>query len=252
MISKLKLGKTFYGCCKYVMEKKGAEILYANDIRSSSALEAASDFEAIACLRPNRSTKVVHISVSFASADHVKITNEKMINIGKRLLEEIDLKENQALFVKHNDTNHLHFHIVSNLIKYDGTISSDKFLKNRAAKASDNLEVEFELTVARLQKRENKISYRTTNESINKDLVRQLIERAKENKVKSLKELKEFLKENEVEMFLHKQKTGRINGVSFKKGNHAFKGSALGKKYSYAQLRKEFDNEISHDKEYEK
>lgn len=52
-----------------------------------------------------------------------------------------------------------------------------------------------------------------------------------------------------IEMVANIQSTGRVSGISFKMGDQVMKGSALGKKYSWANLCKEVEYEPSRDHE---
>ena len=93
----------------------------------------------------------VHTSISFAYEDNV--SNELMREIAREYVNRIGLKGHQYLVVKHNDSKHQHLHIVANRVGYDGSITSHKWCKNRTARLCDQLEQEYQSTVARRHRR---------------------------------------------------------------------------------------------------
>ncbi|MCA6381201.1 MAG: relaxase/mobilization nuclease domain-containing protein [Cytophagales bacterium] len=239
MISKVIIGSTFKGCCRYVMLKPGAEVLFASGVRADKVLNTITDFDAIRSLRPGLKKAVIHTSISFAYEDKSKLTDEIMIQVAQAFLKKIGLHENQAVCVKHTDAkhhDHEHFHINSSRVGYDGRVVSDKFIKNRAAKACDELEAEFKLTVARGHGLGSGKVYRSQNQNKVKDEIRTAINSGLSDGVTDFDELTRYLTNKGIEMKVQYQSTGRVNGISFRKDDIAFKGSSIDKSLSYRKL----------------
>lgn len=247
MISKVIIGSTFKGCCRYVMLKPGAEVLFASGVRADKVLNTISDFDAIRSFRPGLKKAVIHTSISFAYEDKSKLTDEIMIQVAQAFLKKIGLHENQAVCVKHTDAKHHaheHFHIISSRVGYDGTVVSDKFIKNRAARACDELEAEFKLTVARGHGLSSGKLYRSQKQNKVKDEIRTAINSGLSDGVRDFDELTRYLTKKGIEMKVQYQSTGRVNGISFHKDDIAFKGSSIDRNFSYRKLAIQVTNRL--------
>ncbi len=240
MISKVIIGRTF-GCCSYVMKKEGAEILFSNGIRHDSISNAVKDFEAIRNLRPTLKNVVIHSSVSFAYEDKQHVTNDLMIEIGMKFQKRLGLSEFQTICVRHHDAKHEHFHLIINRVGYNREVASDHFIKNRAARTCDELEVEYGLTVARGHGISTSIKHRDKHKDKIKELIKSEIHSGLRSGITTLEMLTNFLAKQGIEMRVQYQSTGRVNGLSFKKENIALKGSEIDKAFSYKRLSKQLN-----------
>ncbi|MBL7840153.1 MAG: relaxase/mobilization nuclease domain-containing protein [Cyclobacteriaceae bacterium] len=243
MIGKVYLRKDFYGAVNYVLSKPQAVLLEASGVRSESVSAASQDFELIRSLRPRVRMAVWHASISFANADVV--SDELIKNVTDDYLKEMGLSDSQYMIVRHFDTLHHHFHIIANRIKDSGELVSDQWCKNRTARCCDRLEEKYRLTIARLQLRKSNAKDKRARLSDKKAFVKQTIDsEVNTKKVSTLDDLKISLQRNQIEMQLHIQKTGRVNGVSFRYKDSAFKGSALGKEYKVKELTDRIDKNL--------
>ncbi len=236
MISKVIIGKTFAGCCKYVVNKKGAEILCANGVRQDTLPHTISDFQAVRNLRPTLKNAVMHSSISFSYEDSPNISNEKMNEIAKEFQKRLGMANHQSICVRHHDAKHDHFHLIINRIGYEGEVASDRFIKNRAARACDDLEMEYNLTVARGHGHSTSIKHRSPQKEQVKNQIKSAVQNGLASGIKNFDALNSYLCKQGIEMRVQYQTTGRVNGVSFKMDNMAFKGSAIDKTFSYKGL----------------
>lgn len=243
MIGKVYLRKDFYGAVNYVLNKSQAVLLEASGIRSENALVASQDFELIRSLRPRVKMAVWHTSISFARVDVV--SDELIKNVANDYLTEMGLNESQYLIVRHFDTPHHHFHIISNRVKDSGDLVSDQWCKNRTARCCDLLEEKYRLTIARLQSRKSNSQDKRARLSEKKAFIKQSINKAiSDSKVITMNNLRESLHALQIEMQLQIQKTGRTNGISFRYKSFACKGSALGKEYKIKQLTERMESNL--------
>jgi hypothetical protein len=161
------------------------------------------------------------------------------------------LENHQSIVYRHTDTKHVHFHIITNRVSLDGQVAKDSFIKNRAAKVCDELEVEFNLTIARGHRIENHKDSTIKPLQV-KNEIKEKIKKALNSNVKSIEELKYLLKKQDISMAVQYQSTGRINGISFSKNNLSFKGSSIDKSYSYKNILKEINLSKNKSNEYER
>jgi len=245
MIGQTIMGKGFGGAIRYIMGKENAELLLKSGVCGEDPNYIVKQFIAIADEKRNVSKPVWHTSISFAYDDEV--ANETMIDIAKDYLNELgfDLNQNQFIVVKHNDTDHDHFHILANRVGYDGKVVNDYYCKNRTARACDKLELKYNLTIAREQEKKTYNDKIPVKEKYKKEISESLHDALFQKKVGSFSELTDVLSKNNIEMLLHKQSTGRVYGISFQIEKWKFKGSSINKKFSLKKIEATLENNRS-------
>lgn len=240
MIGKVSIGKSFGGCVRYVMEKDSAQVLDQSGVRGQNAVVATRDFNAIRRENPDVKNAVMHTSISFAHQD--KVSDAIMVNIGRDYLEKMGLQDQQYLMVRHRDTKHEHMHIVINRVGYNGEVASDRWCKNRTARACDQLEVKYGLTVARQQNKSKDVALdKIPIKKRLKSDIKSEIEKGLNKGINNMDQLKSELSKSKISLKIQTQSTGRINGVSFEKDGLAFKGSSISKEFSYGRLNKQLE-----------
>ena len=130
----------------------------------------------------------------------------------------------------------------SNRVGFDGKTVSDRWCKNRTAKVCDQLELDYGLTIAREQGR-GKVAAADKVPTLKqvKQEIKVAILECLMNRVNNLDHLKERLFKKGIETRFQVQKTGRVNGITFRKGQVALKGSAIDKNFSYGRLKKQLE-----------
>jgi transcriptional regulator NrdR family protein len=246
MICKIIQGAGFSGACNYLLTKDGAEVIGSKDIRDYDPKLAAQDFITIASQNKRVKKKETHIVVSFHKYD-TNITNEKMKAMAEKIIEGMGFENAQYLIVRHNDTEHPHFHILMNRIDMEGKTVDDKYSKIKLAKIRKELEKEHpELTPA------NGIDLDNTNLEKLKgdDKVRYYIYNAINKEIKNSRNIYELidkLKKNcNIETTL-KFKRGSIDvieGIKFCYKNKTFSGSKINKQCSYLNLIKAMSHQL--------
>jgi hypothetical protein len=240
MIGQTFIGKSFGGCVRYVLEKEGAKVLDQSGVCSDNAIDATKDFNMIREGNLNVKNAVWHSSISFAHQDNVD--DVKMGEIAHDFIKSLGLDDSQYLVVRHTDTAHAHMHIIANRVRYDGTVVDDSFCKNRSARACDELERTYKLTIARNQSQGKEIVQDTIPiKKRMKEEVRKIVRKSLDGEVSEWNGLKRNLATAGIELRIQKQSTGRINGVSFKIEGLSLKGSAVDKSFSYARLNKQLE-----------
>lgn len=174
---------------------------------------------------------VWHQSFSFAPGE--RPDNEKIIEISTAFAEEFGFEQNQMVVFKHEDTEHLHFHIIANRINHNGKNTADHF--NNYAKTGKFCR-KMEREIGLIPTPEMKINQERPHGLQVKDKVHLKLKITLDSllpQVSSVQQLKEKLLEEGYKTYL-----GR--GISFfhKPSRVKMKGSDLGKKYSLAALEK--------------
>lgn len=101
-------------------------------------------------LNERATTKTIHISLNFAPSE--KLSDETLKNIADNYMEKIGFGDQPFLVYRHDDAGHPHIHIVSTLIREDGTrINTHRIGQNQSENARKEIEQSFGLVKAEKQ-----------------------------------------------------------------------------------------------------
>lgn len=238
MISKTLTAHSFYATCRYVLQKPGAEVLVADGVRAHDARLMATDMEQQRRARPGKEVACFHAVLSFHPTE--RPSDELLTTVAGEYLERLGVVNTQAAVVKHTDRDHLHLHVLANMVNNDGKAISSSWIGLKGKKVAQALTRAYNLVPA--EKKDLALTHLEAlsgREAARYDVYRAINERLL--KVKSLDGLVSELAKAGIEtVFKYKGKTDQRQGISFKLGDHAFKGSEVDRAFSLARLEKTF------------
>jgi len=237
MISKVVIGKTFYGACRYIcMDQKRAVVLEAEGVRDYDYKLMAKDFELRQSMRPSLTKAVFHGIISFYPGE--KIEDKMMAEIAREYLAEMKITDTQFAIVKHIDKNHSHLHILANLVNNNGETIKDNWIGLKGKKVAQKLTKKYGLKEA-TSKDLSVVNINALNEKeANRYIIYQAILEILPP-CRNLNDLKEKLVKKKIEtLYKYKGQTNELQGISFKIGNYKYKGSEIDRKFSINNLRK--------------
>lgn len=234
MIGKIVKGRSFKGCVSYVLGDEKAKILASEGVLEADTKSIINSFYMQSLLNPKLSKCVGHIPLSFSPDDKERMTDQFMERLAKEYMQEMGIKNTQYLIVRHNNTSHSHLHIVFNRVDNDGKTISDKNDRYRNEKVCKKLKDKYNLTYGKSKDNVNvqklKGAEQTKYEIYHaiKDVL---------PKAKSWKQFEDVLKQRGISVeYKFKGQSDEVQGISFKKGEHCFKGSDVDRKFSYGKL----------------
>lgn len=236
MISKALKAHSFYHTSRYILNKEGAEVLVVEGVRGHDFKLMAEDFETQQLMRPGKEKAGAHFILSFHPSE--KPSDELMKTLAKEYLARLGVNNTQFAIVKHTDKDHLHMHIVANMVNNEGKAISDSWIGLRGKKVAQQLTQEFKLVPA-LEKNLKLTHVEALNEA--EAVKYQIYEAIAQNLPlsRSFEDLQNRLLKQGIETkYKYKGKTEEIQGISFKKGDLCFKGSEIDRKFSYSGLQK--------------
>jgi hypothetical protein len=87
-------------------------------------------------LNDRATIKTLHVSLNFIPSE--KINNSKLVNIASDYMTKIGFGEQPFLVYKHEDAGHPHIHIVSTMIRKDGSrINTHNIGRNQSEKSKE-------------------------------------------------------------------------------------------------------------------
>lgn len=248
-----KPGRSFKNRVDYILKDDHDFICsnMASDYNNVSDL--TDEFKTVSSFRQDIKKPVFHAFLSLPKNEH--LTDEQWQEIAKDYLKEmnIDIEKHQYICVRHNDTDKEHIHIVANRVGLDGSVWLGQHSAFNTIAACERLEVKHGLTITQsLKGQKSDVSAPTKNEieqalRTGEKPARIVLQNALQAAMVGKPDLQTFIDRVQavgIEPRFNVASTGNVAGVSFSVGDVAFKGSQLGKKYSWNTIK----NKVIYDK----
>ena len=242
MIQSIHKGKGFRGVLNYVMNPDKEPELVAGNMYGTDARALASEFKQWRELRPGLGKAVFHSSLSLphGPGGREELSAAQWRDVADRYLEHLGYGRSPFVVVRHRDTEHDHVHIVAARIDAEGRAVPDSNDYRRGEQILRQLEREYGLEPVR-SSREAERSAMTVREMRHLERsggvstrlrLQDLLGRA----AAGGPTMSQFLARLEgagVEVVPRVAKTGHVSGISYRLDGVAFRGSALGRAYSW-------------------
>ncbi len=248
MIGKTTIGRSFKGCCAYNMDKveqgKG-EIVFSQGVRDYDQRAMVADFVRQSQLNSELSRSVWHTAISFDPQDEARLkANPQLVqSVAMDYLAGMGLKQSQCVVIRHQDTEHSHFHIIANRVGDDGQTVSDSHNYSRSQKLLREIEQRHQLTPMQEQGKRAKIDHLPERDRERLEMRDQV--RASLSRSATGQELRADLGQRGITMIVNKDQAGQPRGVSFERSGQgeekgvAFKGSKLHQKLSMGGIQQQ-------------
>lgn len=250
MVPKISRGQGFRGALNYILDEgrkatgeKRPELL-AGNLDGRDARTLAAEFAAVRQLRPDVARPVWHCSLSLPEGE--RLTPDQWRVVVSDYLQEMGFSDKTPFVaVRHQDTAHDHVHIVTSRVDLSSQVWGGQWDAPRAIAACKTLERRHGLTVTpglseahaehkAPTSKETRRAERTGTEAPRVRL-QGMIDAALHDRP-DLETFAARLTAQGVEVRANVARTGRMNGFSFALDGVAFKGSDLGKAYSWQGL----------------
>jgi hypothetical protein len=241
-----KTGKSFKNRVVYILKDDHSFICsnMASDYNNVSDL--TDEFKTVSSFRQDIKKPVFHAFLSLPKNEH--LTDEQWQEIAKDYLKEmnIDIDKHQYICVRHNDTDKEHIHIVANRVGLDGSVWLGQHSAFNTIAACERLEVKHGLTITDgLKGQKSEVSAPTKNEiemalRTGEKPARLVLQASLQAAMTGKPDLETFVERLQavgIEPRFNVASTGNVAGCSFSVGDVAFKGSQLGKKYSWNTIK---------------
>lgn len=238
MIGKIKKGKSFGGCVRYIMDKDNAEIIASDGVLLGNTREITDSFNYQRLLNPKIKQPVGHIALSFKPEDKLKLTNEFMAKIALEYMNLMGIKNTQFILVRHNNTDNPHCHLAYNRIGYDGNVISSQGDYKRNEIATKKLKDKYGLTYAE-DKSKTKVEKLRPVEQVKyeiHDAVKNALRHSKTWKQFNINLAGQGVKLEFVKRSRNIKSINDIQGIRFSKDGLTFKASQISRDFSFAKL----------------
>lgn len=253
-----KTGRSFKNRIKYILKDDHDFICSNISADKNNVSDLTDEFKTVSSFRLDIKKPVFHAFLSLPKNE--KLTDEQWQEIAKDYLKEmnIDIDKHQYICVRHKDTDQDHIHIVANRIGLDGSVWLGQHSAFNTIAACERLEIKHGLTITQsLKGQKSEVSAPTKNE-IEQALrkgekpARLVLQNALQAALVGKPDLSTFVERLQavgIEPRFNVASTGNVAGVSFSVNDIAFKGSSLGKKYSWNTIKSKVKYDKNRDDE---
>lgn len=249
-----KTGKSFKNRVDYILKDDHDFICSNMSSDYNNVSDLTDEFKTVSSFRQDIKKPVFHAFLSLPKNEH--LTDQQWEEIAKDYLKEmnIDIDKHQYICVRHKDTDQDHIHIVANRIGLDGSVWLGQHSAFNTIAACERLEIKHGLTITQgLKGQKSEVSAPTKNEieqalRTGEKPARIVLQNALQAAMTGKPDLETFVERLQAvgiePRFNVASSTGNVAGVSFSVNDIAFKGSQLGKKYSWNTIK----NKVIYDK----
>lgn len=258
-MQRIRRGASFAGVCAYALEDGRGQIIGGN-MSAVDMPDLVREFRQICALRHDIGKPVWHNSLRLPRGE--RISEQKWVEIADAYMQRMGFSEvHQRVYVLHDDPDGQHIHIIANRITSDGSVYLGRNENLISTKCIGELEKFFGLQITKGPQYENgkvvmpemrkpkkneiEKSLRTGEQPVRMQL-QDIVRNAMDGRP-TLAQFIERLEAQGVTVRANVASTGRMNGFSFEYQGVAFKGSDLGKSYTWMRLKGVLDYEQDRD-----
>ena len=244
MIAKIKTRADFGGIVNYANDqknkKKSATLLAHEGVCAINNKAIADSFQIQASMRPKVKSPVKHVSLAFSSQDISRFPDDEegdalMVEIAKKWMEQMGIRNTQYIIARHHDTKHPHCHLVFNRIDNDGNLISDSNERIRNAKVCRALTKEYKLYFASKNSKARNKSRLRPHQLRKYNLRSSTLDALAASR--SWHDFFRMLKEKGIDVrFNHAENSDKIRGISFCMDEFSIAGSKLDCDLSFNSL----------------
>lgn len=244
MKAKVERGGGFRGVLDYALGKDGGNAceIIGGTMSGTDPQSLAAEFRLSREARPGVARPVWHTSLALPPGD--SLTSDKWAEVAADFMDGMGLGDHQYVVIRHHDTDIQHVHIVGSRVGLDGTVWHGQFEAKKAIALTQELEVRHGLTRTKglddpvpakaPSRQEIEMSVRTGDAPPR--LVLQQIVDAATAEAGSVFDFMDRIEAAGAVARPNVATTGKMNGFSFEYGGIPFKGSDLGKAYTWKGL----------------
>ncbi len=219
-------------------ESKKGYLVMSNLVQNQTAGAIYKEFLQLQECNTRCKNKFIRIEIGIAPADEKRLGHDDLTRICTEFSKRFGFENHQWIACTHQDTDHLHMHMIVNRIGIDRSVYDTSFISKRAGKIAEEISRELGLTIANQVKRQSK--YRPEVSSFERILARTMINTTAGEVLashpRSLEEFTSMMKKQGIEVQEAVNKKGNTCGLRFIGYDQTFKASQIGKEFGYRTL----------------
>lgn len=224
---------------RYLLEREKSFVLDSAGVRDYDTKTIIADLNAQRKMRPQLGNAVGHTMLSWSNEDRENLTVEKMVKHAREYMEKMGIKNTQYVTVLHTDKKHPHVHIVYNRVDNNGKTIGNYNHWHKSRKICREMTERYGYHIGKGKAKVNRQALKGN------DRLRYAIHDAIKDimaKAMSWKQVETMLTGQGIGIhYKYRSGTNEVQGISFEKDGVKFKGSAIDRKFSFANMEKQLN-----------
>ncbi|MEM6815630.1 MAG: relaxase/mobilization nuclease domain-containing protein [Bacteroidota bacterium] len=213
-------------------QEKNAEIVHFQHLAGQTPKEITGEFKIIQEQNSRCTNNTLSFVLSPTIEDGKNLGQKKLKELTQRFIQQMNLKNNQAIAFVHRDKLHIHIHLYVNRIGFDGKAYKDNFIGKRSQLAALEVGKEMGLTTVKEVQLEKQNELRQLRREI-----KQFHEKIMaENKPKDFDQYIKHMKKYDVNVIPSINKSNKLQGFRFAYKGQNLKGSEVHRSMSINNL----------------
>lgn len=213
-------------------QEKEAEIVYKQHLCGENPKEITKEFQVVQQTNNRCKKNTLSFVISPTVEDGKTLRKKELARITEKFMENMRLKERQAIAFVHRDKQHLHIHLYVNRIDFKGQTYNDSFIGKRSQQAAEKTAQELGLTTVKEVQQQKEQSLKHI-----RDQIRQIHEKVMHNE--RPKEFDQYIKQmqkHKVKVIPSINKSNQLQGFRFEYKTHNLKGSEVHRSMTGSKL----------------
>jgi len=130
-------------------QEKDAEVVFSQHIAGDTTAHITEEFKMIQEQNVRCHKNTLSFILSPTQEDGSKLSKEQLGEMTQKFIQEMNLKDRQAIAFVHRDKAHTHLHLYVNRIGFDGKAYNDSFIGKRSQLAAESVAKQMGLTTVK-------------------------------------------------------------------------------------------------------
>jgi len=213
-------------------QEKDAEVIFRQHLTGENPKEITEEFKMIQQLNHQCTRNTMSFVISPTIEDGKHLSKKELHQITDKFIQDLKLKEHQAIAFVHRDKEHTHIHLYANRIDFTGKAYKDSFIGKRSQQAAERVAESMGLTTVRTVQIEKSIEQQKIRSEI-----RQIHDRVMTvSKPKSFDQYINLMKKENVKVIPSINRANKLQGFRFEYKGHNLKGSGVHRSISGGKI----------------
>ncbi|MDO6516569.1 relaxase/mobilization nuclease domain-containing protein [Zobellia uliginosa] len=223
-------------------QEKNAKVVFRQHLTGENPNEITKEFKRIQALNHNCRRNTLSFVLSPTIKDGKRLKNKDLNKLVSEFIQQMRLKNHQAIAFVHKDKEHTHIHLYANRIDFKGKAYNDSFIGKQSQLAAEKVAEQLQLTTVKQVLFERDFDTR----EIKSEVKRRHELTLKHVRPKNFEQYIEGMAANGVKVTPTINKQNQLQGFRFKFDGFDFKGSEVHRKMSIGNIGRSILNHTTH------
>lgn len=213
-------------------QEKDAEVVFRQYVAGENVEDITEEFKMIQEQNVRCHKNTLSFILSPTQEDGRKLSKEQLEEMTQKFIQEMNLKDHQAVAFVHRDKAHTHVHAYVNRIGFDGKAYNDSFIGKRSQVAAESVAKQMGLTTVKEVQQEKNMTLQPIRLEI-KNIHQKVMEN---ERPKNLEDYIKAMKQQNVEVIPSINKANKLQGFRLEYKGYNLKASEVHRSMSGGRI----------------